>query len=93
MEGLGSVEGASAVRAWKESLGAVRRRGGWRDWVGAGGTFWSGRGRGKKKNSIIMGERRPAPALIAHNVSHVVLFISAFQESIQGAFLFSTLSI
>lgn len=41
----------------------MRREGGRWDRVGAGGTFRSGRGRGKKENSTIMGERRPAPEL------------------------------
>lgn len=37
----------------------------------------------------IMGKGRPGcGALVSNNDSHVVLFISAIQESIEGAFLF-----
>lgn len=60
---------------------------------GARGGEWQDQGRygvgGREGNSTIMRKGRPASgALISNNDSHVVLFISAIQESIEGAFIF-----
>lgn len=67
--------------------------------MGAGKTQRVGR---KSKDSwreeggvscTIMGKGRPGcGALVSNNDSHVVLFISAIQESIEGSFFISTLS-